>query len=495
MHQSATIYYTSDTHGGLFPSNHGSLVQCISAFEKDGNTLILDGGDTLQGAPLLRYLWEKDAFASNIPWFFNRGGYDYYTLGNHDFNYGYDGLRQFVQAMDSQCIVANVTDTSGALDFAPYAIHTLGNGLRLGITGVVTSWVTVWEGAENLQNLAIGDAFLAAQGALNAMKPHCDVTICIYHGGYEEDLDTGAVLKTTDENIACKLARELSFDLLLTGHQHAKHENRTLWGTHTLQPPANGAQYAKITIEKTDQGVTITSGLHTPGHAVRPELAERAAALKTESDVWLNKPMGTLTQAVPVLEKIQQALEGSPIADLNNAVQLEATGAEISCTSLHNAPVQLPQVVTVGDVLRVAPYPNEIVVKALTGWMLLRGLERSASYFAQEQGQLVVAKRFLFPKEEHYNYDYFANVTYTVDMNQGNRVIDVMVNGEPLDLQRTYTVAMSDYRATGAGGYDAYVEAPVVMTHSDTMQQLLLDYVEKHPNLQIKPMSSVSILR
>jgi 2',3'-cyclic-nucleotide 2'-phosphodiesterase/3'-nucleotidase len=58
-----TIYYTSDTHGYLFQTDYVSqddkemgLLNCISNFKnKDRNTLILDGGDVLQGSPLARY--------------------------------------------------------------------------------------------------------------------------------------------------------------------------------------------------------------------------------------------------------------------------------------------------------------------------------------------------------------------------------------------------------------------------------------------------------
>ena len=49
-----TIYFTSDTPGYLYPNNFASkqprpmglLPMC---FEKDENTLVIDGGDTIQG--------------------------------------------------------------------------------------------------------------------------------------------------------------------------------------------------------------------------------------------------------------------------------------------------------------------------------------------------------------------------------------------------------------------------------------------------------------
>ena len=53
------IIFTSDTHGHLFPTNYAGkcsedagLLNLAHQIEKDGNTLVIDGGDTLQGTTL-----------------------------------------------------------------------------------------------------------------------------------------------------------------------------------------------------------------------------------------------------------------------------------------------------------------------------------------------------------------------------------------------------------------------------------------------------------
>ena len=52
------IYFTSDMHGYLYPTNYIDkeqksigLINMINDFKKDGNTLIIDAGDTIQGSP------------------------------------------------------------------------------------------------------------------------------------------------------------------------------------------------------------------------------------------------------------------------------------------------------------------------------------------------------------------------------------------------------------------------------------------------------------
>ena len=41
--------------------------------------------------------------------------------------------------MNAECLCANLTDLGGELSVRPWTVRTLENGLRVGITGVVTT--------------------------------------------------------------------------------------------------------------------------------------------------------------------------------------------------------------------------------------------------------------------------------------------------------------------------------------------------------------------
>ncbi|KEZ89000.1 metallophosphoesterase, partial [Lacrimispora celerecrescens] len=109
MEKQARIYYTSDVHGYLFPTSYGDreerpmgLLNCISNFKKDGNTLVFDGGDTLQGAPFATYTTSRKEAVPGIhpiAMVYNEAGYDAVVPGNHDFNFGYECLAEYVQAL------------------------------------------------------------------------------------------------------------------------------------------------------------------------------------------------------------------------------------------------------------------------------------------------------------------------------------------------------------------------------------------------------------
>ena len=53
----------------------------------------------------------------------------------------------------------------------------------------------------------------------------------------------------------------------------------------------------------------------------------------------------------------------------------------------------------------------------------------------------------------------------TVDANapSGSRVRDVLVNGQPLQLDRTYTVAISDFTFRGGDGYTMFADQRVLI--------------------------------
>ena len=63
------------------------VLSCGKAFHKDGNTLVLDGGDTIQGSAFVKYMRENQVEGHAVSAVFNAVGYDDVTLGNHDFNY------------------------------------------------------------------------------------------------------------------------------------------------------------------------------------------------------------------------------------------------------------------------------------------------------------------------------------------------------------------------------------------------------------------------
>ena len=516
MEKLLKIYYTSDTHSYLFPTNYITkdekdmgVLSCISEFKKDGNTLVLDGGDTIQGSAFSKYMWANTNEGCIISEVMNSAPYDYVTLGNHDFNYDYNGMARYLGSLDAECIVANVVDKTDKLGFKPYVIHTLENGLKVGLVGIVTDYVNLWEKPEHLKNFEVKDTYEAAKWALEQVKDKCDVTVCIYHGGFECDLETGAGLAKGTENVGYRICKELDFDILLTAHQHMPVEGRMLYGTHTLQLPPNGQKYAEVFVTVSEDGkVAVTSECKVP-KAVKTdeESIKQVVDVKSQSkvanwvamqenvQVWLDEKLGGFTEEIPPLSKLELALNGSRLADFCNQIQLEFTNADFSCTGLGNNPMGFAKEVTTRDVMGAYQFPNTIKVLELDESILRRALERAAEYFTlKENGEIEISDCFLNPKVEHYNYDFFAGFSYTFDLTKpvGQRVVEILKDGQPLG-DKKYTIAMSDYRATGTGGYECYQECPVVREYDVDIQALAIEYISKHKPVEITVKSNLTL--
>ena len=491
-----TVYFTSDTHGYLYPTNFCDtqphpMGLFSMRFPKDENTLIIDGGDTIQGSPLT-YFCHVTGAPSPVAQALNDRGYDYITLGNHDFNYGPETLAGYLNALDAQCLCANVRDDQGRLSPAPWAVRTLGNGLRVGLVGLVTDWVNRWEKRENLVGLTVSDPLEAARAAIAEMPQH-DVLIGIYHGGIERDLATGRPLSDTDENIACRLCEELPFDLLLTGHQHIALAGGVWQGTHIVQTPCNAAAYVRVVLD--ENGRFSSELCPVPDHAdLRPE--ERA--LWDRLNQWLDTPVGHLSQPLWPEDHLKMALDGSAIADFFNRVQLEASGADISCAALANSVRGFDSAVTVRDVVASYVYSNTLVVLEVTGAVLRRALEQCATYFAvSPAGKITISEHFLQPKEAHYNYDYFAGLEYTLDLSrpEGDRVVLLAREGRPIRPEDRLSLCMCDYRATGAGDFDFYRTCPRLREIQTDISELILDYLRAHPYIEIPREHPGKVLR
>ena len=221
-----------------------------------------------------------------------------------------------------------------------------------------------------------------------------------------------------------------------------------------------------------------------PAHGeCRADWLAEFADMERGAQAWLDQVVGHLETPMLPDTPLRMAAEGSALADLFNTVQLAASGAQLSVTSLANDAAGLPQTVRRRDILNAYPYTNTLTVLEITGAVLRRAMERSAEYFTRNaDGSLRVSDCFLEPKVEHYNYDYYAGVTYAYDIARpvGERVVELTFNGTPVKDTDVFTACLSSYRASGTGGYDGYVGCPIVREIGTEMSDLLLDYFKRY---------------
>ena len=528
MERKLKIYFTSDIHGYLYPETYADrsqsplgLLAAMRQYRKDGNTLILDGGDMLQGSALAMYCQKFSGDPSALAEAMNQAGYDFVTLGNHDFNYGYEYLTAYLKRLQAKVLCANVRLLPGEDQdlIRPYEIVTLENGLRVAVTGIVTDYVNIWEQPEHLRLIQVTDPFAALQQVLVEIGNQADLKVCIYHGGYEADLETGELLSASRENVGYRICRELPLDILLTGHQHMPCSGKWISGTYTAQTPDKLRQYLYLEAVQKDEaqrneeqkeepgqgpegfrqpgrpGLTVRSVLKEPAEQagqvlIQEELGRALAPLEQQVQDWLDQPLGRLSRPLKPDTKIRMAVNGSPIADFINQIQLEASGAQIACCGLANEVAGFAPQVTTRAVIASYPYPNTLLVLKIDGKTLRKALERTAEYFQPdpeaEEG-IRVSDSFVKPKVEHYNYDYFMGIHYVIDAQRplGERVCVLEYQGQPVQETDTFSLCINNYRASGAGGYEMYQGLPVLQEINREMTELIIEYLEAHPVVEV----------
>ena len=496
MEKTLTIFFTSDTHGYFAPVDYAAaapaptgLANCAANFVRDGNSLIIDGGDVLQGSPFTYWLQQRgSAEGPFVPArLMNLAGYQFVTLGNHDFNYGREVLERYLDGLDARCLCANV---HGLPQVERSTVVTLENGLRVGLTGVTTSFIPVWEKPEHLTGIRVTDAVEAAREALEELRAAgADLTVCIYHGGFENDIPTGRPLSDTAENQAWRMCQELDFDVLLTGHQHMALPAAHIRNTWTCQPPDKARSYIRMAVSVRDDGsVRAESALLPAGGRTEPDMAAYLGEMHDEVSRWLDLPVGALDTALMPEDHLEMAVHGSLIANFFNQVQLDASGADLSATCLGNEVRGFDRAVSIRDVVATYIYPNTLATIRVNREILRKALERSAEYFdLDEDGKLRVSDSFLHPKEEHYNFDYISGIEAAIDISRprGQRVLSIRRNGQELPPNTSLTLCLNNYRAAGSGGYEFYTECEVLNDTPVEVVELIMDYITKHKKITV----------
>jgi len=156
----------------------------------------------------------------------NAVGYDAAALGNHEFNYGLDLLRTFESQCNHPLLSANTVDwRSGAPIFPPYVIKTVKvrgqKPLRVGILGLVTPGVAIWDKANVEGKAKFPGIVEQAKIFVPRLKAAgADVVIVSCHSGADTSSSYGDALPYP-ENASTLLAQQVpDIDAILVGHAH-----------------------------------------------------------------------------------------------------------------------------------------------------------------------------------------------------------------------------------------------------------------------------------
>lgn len=498
------IYQTSDLHGFVYPTNYVTekslgILKIGTYILKDeknyDESLKIDCGDLIQGSALTHYLSKQKIDTNPITELLEDIGYDAYTLGNHEFNYGLDYLNTAYKTISNKIINSNIKGL--AFDTKPYKIFNF-NGFRVGCIGFTTSFIPNWEQEKNIENLEFLDPVKVYGQYEKELKEKSDMIIVCYHGGFEKSLDGNntPTEKLTKENQASELLENYdSIDIVLSGHQHRSFITKVN-GVICTQPMHNGQNFTKIVIDTDTREVSYELvDVSTLSDEINAELEKRFTNINKELQEYLDKEIGHFKNDI-ILEDIFTArLKGHPFINFLHEVQLDVSNADFSALSLFDTAIGFKKNVSIRDVLINYPYPNTLKVLKVKGSKIKEAIEKSVTYFVLENNKVKINEEFLVPKVQNYNYDTFAGLTYKIDLNKdfGERVVSMKKDGEEIDLNKDYTIVLNNYRASNTAIYPSYENAEVVKEINMDMSELIIDYFQRNHEVDVPTESSYII--
>ncbi|WP_373605251.1 MULTISPECIES: bifunctional metallophosphatase/5'-nucleotidase [Bacillus] len=499
------LLLTSDVHGTVYPLHYQNnetaeigLAKIATRIKQERSqcehVIVIDNGDFIQGTPFTYHYATYEQHKNNpMTLLANHISYDAAIIGNHEFNYGMDVLNKAVSDSTMPYLSANILNKQTKKPYfgKPYIIKHIQPTIKIAILGVTTHYIPNWELPHHIKDLLFEDALETTKKWVSHIRKHeqPDLLVVAYHGGFERDLQTGEPTEIlTGENQGYAMCQEIEgIDILLTGHQHRYISNTKVNGVTILQTGCNGHSLGKVQVElEQNNNRWIIKKCHSEllsaqGVQADEEVLELVSSYESQTQKWLDQPIGTIIGDMRIHDAMQVRLQDHPFIEFINKVQMEVAGVNISCTSLfHNESSGFPKHITMRDIVSNYIYPNTLRVIRVTGKDIKEALELSAEYFTlHTDGEIIVNPAYIEPKPQHYNYDMWEGISYILDISKpvGERVVSLQYDGTPIQFDQEYDVVMNNYRASGGGNYFMYQNKPIVKDVPIDMSELIANYI------------------
>lgn len=495
---SLRILETSDLHSNIMDFNYylgtddptvglartASLIE--QARNENENVVLVDNGDLLQGSPMGDYIANKGLNNGDIhPAYKAMNTLDYVVgnIGNHEFNYGLDFLKNAIKGADFPYINANVyCDSYTCWDnvqkgdnlFTPYLIKETpvldnkGNKqtINIGYIGFVPPQIMQWD-AQNLQGkVRVDDIVKTAEKFIPLMKKEgADIIIAIPHSGI------GSVYNTQEndiENATFALTYVEGIDAIAFGHSHAIFPDKqyeglyetdivkgTLNGIPAVMPGRWGDNLGIIdlSLKRVDDKwiVEDSQSESRPIYQDDKPLVEADLDIRQAVEIdhlgtldFVDQPIGkasdnlysflSLVQDDPSVQivsdsqraKVQeQIINISPLSHLPvlSAAAPFKAGGRHSTSSDSEQYVQVNQGdLTYKNAADLYLYPNTLVALKVSGADVKEWLECSANLFNQINPNDEAPQPLInWGNHPTYNFDVIDGVTYQIDVTQPSK--------------------------------------------------------------------------
>ncbi|MEL6091099.1 bifunctional metallophosphatase/5'-nucleotidase [Plesiomonas shigelloides] len=402
-------------------------------------------------------------------------GYDVITLGNHEFEYGWQSLKATMPRASFPTLNANIVFEDNNAPFAqPYTIIEKA-GVRIGVIGVMgidAFYNTMWKG--NRKGLTIKDPVKTVQYWVDKIHDDVDMVVVLTHQNKTAPMQTDKeadpdVQRGFEEDYA--MAGKLkNVDVIFGGHS-----DHGLW--KPVVHPDTGVVISltfgqgkylgvnRFSVNTDTNQVRFLDGNLIP---VTSSTLERDAKTGQLIDAARSQ-YPELAEQIAILDKtaFRRYYRESNIGNLVADLMREAGNADIAMISSGSIRVDLNQgPVTMENIMDVFPFTDKLSVVSLSGKQVIDLLEYS----------------YKLP----YGLAQFSGIEATYDSTkpEGQRLLSLKINGEKVANDKQYKVATYSYAASGGDGYKMFAEGKL-LSEGGSVTQTLIDKFKAKKNISV----------
>lgn len=428
------LLYMNDFHGfansykplGLDESAGGIayLAWLANDLRKEKPTLFLAAGDMIQGSN-----WANLFHGKSVIELMNEMKFDAMVLGNHEFDFGQEVLKERIIEAIFPCLGANI---EGFGSVKPYVLKEL-KGLKVAIIGIVTDETPILTHPKNVAGLKFLSPAETAKKYVKELRGIADVIIVLSHIGYHADM----VLAEKVQGI----------DVIVGGDSHTKVERPVLIGkTVIVQAWEHAKALGVLDIKLQNGKMTVVNSKLID---IKPAQLKKDDAVASIIDKYNKKIPALLYDVIGETEtdldgantRKAETNFGNLVADIVR--QRSGAQAAIINGGAIRASIQKGGI-KVDDIYTALPFDNYILAFKLTGKQIQEVLEHAISSLEEGSGR--------FPQVSGLAFGYSRS------KDKVSKIKDILIAGMPLEPGKLYTIGTNDFLAAGGDGYKVFSE-------------------------------------